>query len=74
MMRLRVVVREGETVKEALRRLKKVMFHASVPYELNWHSYYVSPGEHRRAAKGRAMRIARIAGFQQERAIRTGTV
>ena len=62
-MGVRIVVGEGESARDALRRLKKEMHHASVPYELHWHSYYISDGEHRRSAKGRAKRKARSVGW-----------
>ncbi len=57
-MSVRVEVGEDESVRDALGRLKKKMHHASVEYEVHWHSFYISPGEHRRAAKGRAKRKA----------------
>jgi ribosomal protein S21 len=65
-MGVRVVVGDGESVREAFRRLKKAMHHASVQYELDWHSYYISPGEHRRAAKGRAKRKAQAWGRRRQ--------
>jgi ribosomal protein S21 len=61
-MSVRVVVHEGEPVREALLRLRRAMHHASVEYERHWHSYFISTGEHRRAAKGRAKRKAQAAG------------
>ena len=65
-MGVRVVVGDGESVQEAFRRLKKAMYHASIQYELDWHAYYISPGEHRRAAKGRAKRKARAWGWRRQ--------
>jgi ribosomal protein S21 len=66
-MGVRVVVREGESVRDALRRLKKAVHHASVPHELHWHSYFISRGQDRRAAKGRAKRKARSAERHRQR-------
>jgi hypothetical protein len=43
------------------------MQHARVAYELYWHSFYISAGEHRRAAKGRAKRKAKILGWLRQR-------
>ncbi|MFO0798088.1 MAG: 30S ribosomal protein S21 [Gemmataceae bacterium] len=47
-MGVRVEVREGESIAEALRRFHKAVFHASIKYELDWHRCYLKPGEERR--------------------------
>lgn len=50
-MGVRVEVREGESLAEALRRFRKAVHHASVMYELGWHRWYIKPGEDRRGRK-----------------------
>ena len=66
-MGVRVEVTDGESVTDALRRLKRGILHERVTYELYWHSFYISPGQHRRAAKGRAKRKAKILGWMRQR-------
>ena len=51
-MGVRVEVREGESLPEALRRFRKAVHHASVMYELNWHRWHITRGQDRRARKG----------------------
>jgi len=44
-----VIVQEGETVESALRRFKRKVQQEDIIKEIKRHSYYLKPGEKKRA-------------------------
>lgn len=44
-----VIVQEGETLENALRRFKRKVQQSDIIKEIKRHSYYMKPGEKRRA-------------------------
>lgn len=49
-----VVVQEGESVESALRRFKRRVQQEDIIKEIKRHSYYLKPGEKRRAKQALA--------------------
>lgn len=49
-----VVVNDGETVESALRRFKRKVQQEDIIKEIKRHSYYLKPGEKRRAKQALA--------------------
>ena len=46
-----VTIQEGETLENALRRFKRKVQQSDIIKEIKKHSYYMKPGEKRRAKK-----------------------
>lgn len=44
-----VIIQEGESLENALRRFKRKVQQADIIKEIKRHSYYLKPGEKRRA-------------------------
>ncbi len=44
-----VVIQEGESLENAIRRFKRKVQQADIIKEIKRHSYYMKPGEKRRA-------------------------
>jgi small subunit ribosomal protein S21 len=49
-----VVVQDGETVESALRRFKRKVQQEDIIKEIKRHSYYLKPGEKKRAKQALA--------------------
>ncbi len=49
-----VVIQEGETLESALRRFKRKVQQEDIIKEIKRHSYYLKPGEKRRAKQALA--------------------
>ena len=47
-----VVIQEGESLENALRRFKRKVQSEDIIKEIKKHSYYMKPGEKRRAKAG----------------------
>ncbi len=54
-----VVVQEGETVESALRRFKRKVQQEDIIKEIKKHSFYMKPGEKRRAKQALARKRSR---------------
>jgi len=54
-----VVVQEGETVESALRRFKRKVQQEDIIKEIKRHSFYMKPGEKRRAKQALARKRSR---------------
>ncbi len=54
-----VTVLEGETLESALRRFKRKVQQEDIIKEIKKHSYYMKPGEKRRAKQALARKRAR---------------
>lgn len=54
-----VIVQEGETVESALRRFKRKVQQEDIIKEIKKHSFYMKPGEKRRAKEALARKRAR---------------
>lgn len=54
-----VVVLEGETLESALRRFKRKVQQEDIIKEIKKHSFYMKPGEKRRAKEALARKRAR---------------
>ncbi len=44
-----VIIQEGESLENAIRRFKRKVQQADIIKEIKKHSYYLKPGERRRA-------------------------
>lgn len=62
MVKLRL--REHESINEAVRRFRKLVEHAGIKKEMRRREFYEKPSEHKRRARRRAERRARIARLQ----------
>jgi small subunit ribosomal protein S21 len=54
-----VVVQEGESLENALRRFKRKVQQEDIIKEIKKHSFYLKPGEKRRAKEALARKRAR---------------
>ncbi|MBK7928848.1 MAG: 30S ribosomal protein S21 [Bryobacterales bacterium] len=54
-----VVVQEGETLESALRRFKRKVQQEDIIKDIKRHSYYLKPGEKRRAKEALARKRSR---------------
>ena len=54
-----VVIQEGESLENALRRFKRRVQHEDIIKEIKKHSFYLKPGERRRAKAALARKRAR---------------
>ncbi len=54
-----VVVQEGESLENALRRFKRKVQQEDIIKEIKKHSFYLKPGERRRAKEALARKRAR---------------
>lgn len=54
-----VVVQEGETLESALRRFKRKVQQEDIIKDIKRHSYYLKPGEKRRAKQALARKRSR---------------
>jgi len=54
-----VIIQEGETLENALRRFKRKVQQADIIKEIKKHSYYLKPGEKRRAKAALARKRSR---------------
>jgi small subunit ribosomal protein S21 len=58
-MALKMRLRAGENIEQAVRRFKKLLERSGIPKELRKHEYYEKPSEARRRAKLRKLKAAR---------------
>ena len=54
-----VTIQEGETLENALRRFKRKVQQSDIIKEIKKHSYYMKPGEKKRAKKALARKRIR---------------
>jgi small subunit ribosomal protein S21 len=54
-----VVIQEGESLENALRRFKRKVQQEDIIKEIKKHSYYLKPGEKRRTKQALARKRAR---------------
>ena len=54
-----VVVQDGETLESALRRFKRKVQQEDIIKDIKRHSYYLKPGEKRRAKEALARKRSR---------------
>lgn len=54
-----VIIQDGETLENALRRFKRKVQQADIIKEIKKHSYYMKPGEKKRAKKALARKRIR---------------
>lgn len=54
-----VIIQDGETLENALRRFKRKVQQADIIKEIKKHSFYMKPGERRRAKKALARKRIR---------------
>ena len=58
---VKLILREGESIQEAVRRFRKLVERAGIKREMRRREYYEKPSEIRRRARLRAERRARRA-------------
>lgn len=56
---VKLILREGESVQEAVRRFRKLVERSGIKKEMRRREYYEKPSESRRRARLRAERRAR---------------
>ncbi|GAB6165721.1 30S ribosomal protein S21 [Thermostilla marina] len=56
---VKLILREGESVQEAVRRFRKLVERSGIKKEMRRREYYEKPSETRRRARLRAERRAR---------------
>jgi len=54
-----IKVQEGESIENALRRFKRKVQQADIIKDIKKHSYYLKPGERRRAKQALARKRSR---------------
>ena len=54
-----VIIQDGETLENALRRFKRKVQQSDIIKEIKKHSYYMKPGEKKRAKKALARKRVR---------------
>jgi small subunit ribosomal protein S21 len=54
-----VIIQEGESLENALRRFKRKVQQADIIKEIKKHSYYLKPGEKKRAKAALARKRSR---------------
>ena len=54
-----VIIQEGESLENALRRFKRKVQQEDIIKEIKKHSYYMKPGERRRTKQALARKRAR---------------
>ncbi|MGH9815511.1 MAG: 30S ribosomal protein S21 [Candidatus Acidiferrales bacterium] len=54
-----VIIQEGETLENALRRFKRKVQQADIIKEIKKHSYYLKPGEKKRTKAALARKRSR---------------
>lgn len=54
-----VIIQDGETLENALRRFKRKVQQSDIIKEIKKHSYYMKPGEKKRAKKALARKRIR---------------
>ena len=54
-----VIIQDGETLENALRRFKRKVQQADIIKEIKKHSFYMKPGEKKRAKKALARKRIR---------------
>lgn len=64
-----VIVQEGESLENALRRFKRKVQQEDIIKEVKRHSFYMKPGEKRRIKQALARKRLRkkLRGFQSDR-------